>query len=161
MEGCQRLYYYENKKLASNKQHHFPARAADFLPYLFGEENDEPRAQAHSSTLLIPDRTLHNLRSSRSWDRQILCSSETSYRGFWSSKVVKGSVGWSSREYRLPGIKPMTLSSHRKCSTAWALVLLFCCGYHLTISIRGLKIGQEVPDRPFYSFRALKSIDLR
>ena len=35
----------------------------------------------------------HNFRASRSGDRRILCCLRTSWDGFWSSGVVKGSVG--------------------------------------------------------------------
>ena len=38
-----------------------------------------------------------NFRSSRSEYRRIICSSGTSYDGFWSSKIVKGSVGPKTR----------------------------------------------------------------
>ena len=37
--------------------------------------------------------TIHNFRAPRSGDRQIIRSSRTSYDLFWSSKIVKGSVG--------------------------------------------------------------------
>ena len=37
-----------------------------------------------------PDRPFHNFRASRSGDRWILCRSGD---GFWSSKIVKGTVG--------------------------------------------------------------------
>ena len=41
----------------------------------------------------FPDRPFHHFRASRSGDPRILSISETSFDGFWSSKVVKGSVG--------------------------------------------------------------------
>ena len=43
-----------------------------------------------------PDRPFRNFRAWRSGDQQILCSSVTSCDGFWSSKIVKGSVGLST-----------------------------------------------------------------
>ena len=39
------------------------------------------------------DRPFHNFKTSRSGDKRILFSSGTSYDGFWSFKIVKGSVG--------------------------------------------------------------------
>ena len=40
-----------------------------------------------------PDQHFHNFRASWSGDRPNLCSSGTSFDGFWSSKFVKRSVG--------------------------------------------------------------------
>ena len=40
-----------------------------------------------------PDRLFHNFRASRSGNRRILCSSETSIDGFLDYNIVKGSVG--------------------------------------------------------------------
>ena len=40
----------------------------------------------------LPVRPFHKWRASRSGDSQVLCSSKTSSDGFWSYKVVKGSV---------------------------------------------------------------------
>ena len=40
-----------------------------------------------------PDEPFHNFRASRSGDWPILCSSETSWDGFWSFKNVKVFVG--------------------------------------------------------------------
>ena len=40
-----------------------------------------------------PDRLFHSLWASKSGDRLISCSSETSHDGFWRFKFEKGSVG--------------------------------------------------------------------
>ena len=42
----------------------------------------------------MPDRTFHNFRVSRTGDFVKNCSSEMSCDEFWSSNLVKGSVGW-------------------------------------------------------------------
>ena len=48
---------------------------------------------------LLLDRPFHNFRASRSGDWRILWSSGTSCGGFWISKVVKVSVGWSHQRF--------------------------------------------------------------
>ena len=53
---------------------------------------------AHSTHLVCttytqPDRPFCNFRASKSGDRLLLCSSETSCDGFWGFKVAKRSVG--------------------------------------------------------------------
>ena len=47
-----------------------------------------------SSSAAWPDWSFRNFRSPRSGDWLILCLSWTSWDGFLSSKIVKGSVGW-------------------------------------------------------------------
>ena len=47
---------------------------------------------------MLPDRTFHNLKASKSGDRRILCSSEMRFDGYWSSEIEKGSVDWSASE---------------------------------------------------------------
>ena len=51
-----------------------------------------------SARWALPDEPFHNFRASRSGDRQMLCSSGTSCDGFWSSKIVKGFVGYLTGE---------------------------------------------------------------
>ena len=46
------------------------------------------------SASCLPDRPFHNFRASGSGDRRIISSSLTSFGGFWSSEVVKRSVGF-------------------------------------------------------------------
>ena len=51
------------------------------------------RMQASQLQLAIPDQPFRHFRASRSGDELIFCSSKTSCNGFWSSNIVKGSVG--------------------------------------------------------------------
>ena len=65
-----------------------------------------------------PEQPFHNVRASRSGDWLFLCSSGTQWGEFWSSKVVKRSVGlgtswrnsWKGRGHviasTLPGLEP-------------------------------------------------------
>ena len=41
----------------------------------------------------VPNRHFHSFRAMKSGDRQIVLSSGMTYDWFWSSKIVKGSVG--------------------------------------------------------------------
>ena len=58
-------------------------------------EEKKKRRQVRS----LPGEPFHNFRASRPGDRPILCSSGTSCDGFWSSKIVKGFVGY--RNFRI------------------------------------------------------------
>ena len=56
---------------------------------------------------ITTNRPFHNFRASLAGGRRKVCSSRASCDGFWSSKVVKGSVGHSWFRLRL---KPATLT---------------------------------------------------
>ena len=52
-------------------------------------------------SMILPDRPFFNFRASRLVGLQILCSSGISCDGFWSSKIVKRSVGYDCIKERL------------------------------------------------------------
>ena len=53
-----------------------------------------------SAASCFPEEHIHNFRASRSGDRRMLCSSETSCDWFWSSKIVKRFVGLTAAASR-------------------------------------------------------------
>ena len=55
------------------------------------------RMHERKMQLALPGRPFDCFRASRSGDRRILCRSGVSNSGFWSSKIVKGSVGCFGR----------------------------------------------------------------
>ena len=58
------------------------------------ESNMLPAPSTFWPPPLLPSRLFHKSLASKSGDWWILCSSETSCDGFWSSAVVKGLVGF-------------------------------------------------------------------
>ena len=63
------------------------------LPFSPARVNGNTEFVSWQQRALLPDRPFRNFRAVRSGDRWIVCSPGASYHGYWSSKLIKGSVG--------------------------------------------------------------------
>ena len=96
-----------------NVQTHLPPAVKFRRIFCHDHELHKVNMQACFHT--YPDRPFHNFRSPQSRDRLILFSSGTSYFGFWSSKIVKESVGISATSGRKAFLKKK-IRSVRNCA---------------------------------------------
>ena len=78
---------------------------------------------ARTWELWNPGRPFRNFGAPRSGDRRTLCDSEMSYDGFWSSQVVKGSVGTCGKyTVKYTGVKKreaLCLELNKKFGVFW------------------------------------------
>ena len=92
------------------------------MDILYSKINASQTIMHVSSSKLPPDRPCLNCRASKPGDRQTLCSSGTSCDIFFSSKVVKGSVGMVE-----PALAPRGRNSTTTLSSTqptWAAALI-------------------------------------
>ena len=89
-------------------------------------------------TIRLPDRPFHSFRAASSGDRGILCSSGTSCDGFWTSKFVKGSVGYQT--YWVLGSSIVNYSVGASCKTSWP-------NFFAILELQNMEIEKNVMQR--------------
>ena len=96
---------------------------------------------------ILPDRTFGNVRTTNSFDPQIICSLKTSIGGFWGSKIkeafCRGHFGKKHNFFK------RTLPLKQMVCFLWR--------GKLNKFKNSSQLLFEVPDRPFFIYRASKS----